>query len=421
MPNITKRLPNNRVTALIMIGLTITLGLTGIYSVSVARGDGQDGEVWVTHQAASKITILHPISVLQGGPVETLTLPTGLGPHITTFSPDGKYAYVSGMSNGDLLIIRADDRQIVSTLHLGPAGTHQAKSSPDGSILLVDQIATRTVFQVTVDESSQTWTVVNSLSLAALGKAPICTIFRDDGLRAYVSLLPSGIAIVDVPSMTLLGTLATDGFIACGMIKSQDGQRIFIASAGSGGHLYQMDMSTDTLLDTGHTLGAGSWHSFNISPNEQVGYGTSPLVDQLQIIDMATGTATPLILNPTPGIGNNQPDAIAVEGNHVYVSLRMSGQLAVVDPIHSTVSYIGLEAPSTSVNPANCGGCALHGVTLRPTIVVSGSSSLLSTRSLALAYLAKLPQKPAIRPSMLPTWGWSCPEHLYTPRPTNNA
>jgi hypothetical protein len=182
-----------------------------------------------------------------------------------------------------------------------------------------------------------------------------------------------------------------------------------------------MDMSTDTLLDTGHTIGAGSWHSFNISPNEKVGYGTSPLVDQLQIIDMATGTTTSLMFNPTPGIGNNQPDAIAVEGNNVYVSLRMSGQLAVVDPMHSTVSYISLEAPSASINPANCAGCALHGVTLRPTNVVSGSTSLPSTSSLAIAYLAKLPQKPLIRPSTLPTWTWSCPEHLYTQRPTNNA
>ena len=28
-----------------------------------------------------------------------------------------------------------------------------------------------------------------------------------------------GIVIVDVPSMTILGTLPTDGFVACGMIK----------------------------------------------------------------------------------------------------------------------------------------------------------------------------------------------------------
>jgi len=28
-----------------------------------------------------------------------------------------------------------------------------------------------------------------------------------------------GIVIVDVPSMKILGTLPTDGFVACGMIK----------------------------------------------------------------------------------------------------------------------------------------------------------------------------------------------------------
>jgi len=58
----------------------------------------------------------------------------------------------------------------------------------------------------------ESWSVVGSLSLAPLAKSPVCTVYRDDGRRAYVSLRPSGIAIVDVPTMTLLGTLPTDGF-----------------------------------------------------------------------------------------------------------------------------------------------------------------------------------------------------------------
>jgi DNA-binding beta-propeller fold protein YncE len=47
------------------------------------------------------------------GARETIDLPSGTGPHITTFSPDGKYAYVSGMGNGDLDVIEAATRQIV--------------------------------------------------------------------------------------------------------------------------------------------------------------------------------------------------------------------------------------------------------------------------------------------------------------------
>ncbi len=192
--------------------------------------------------------------------------------------------------------------------------------------------------------------------------------------------------------MTLLGTIPTDGFIACGMIKSHDGNTVFIASGGSGGHLYLLDTTSDTLIDTGHTLGAGSWHSFNISPNERVGYGTSPGVDQLQIIDLQAGTATPFFLDPTPGVGNDQPDAVAVQGTNVYVTLRMSGKLAVIDAQKLTVSYIDLAPPSISVNPANCMGCALHGVTVRPEPDLTGtntSPSSSSQTSLTSALAAK--------------------------------
>ena len=56
--------------------------------------------------------------------------------------------------------------------------------------------------------------MVGSLLLGSVG-APVCSVFRDDGERAYVSLRPSGIAIVDVPTMKLIDTLKTDGFVAC--------------------------------------------------------------------------------------------------------------------------------------------------------------------------------------------------------------
>ena len=271
------------------------------------------------------------------------------------------------MGNGNLFILRADDRQIVQTLSLGAAGTHQAKPSPDGTVLLVAQIPSQTLIKVAANEAAESWSVAGSLSLVSLGKAPICSVFRDDGQRAYVSLLPNGIAIVDVPTMTLLGTLPTDGFVACGMIKSKKGGTVTIASSGSGGHIYRLDTSTDTLVDAG-TLGAADWHSFNMSPNEKLGYGSSPESDELILVDLTGATAVnigPLALDPTPGAGNDQPDAIAVRGNTVFVSLRAAGKLAIVKPNQGTTAFLDI-SPPTPFNPANCAGCAIHGVTVRP-------------------------------------------------------
>jgi hypothetical protein len=323
--------------------------------------DPGPGELWVTSQGTDRLFIL-PVGECSS--IDAIQLPTGTGPNITTFPPSSQYAYISGMGNGSLLILRADDRQIVQTLSLGPAGTHQAKPSPDGTVLLVAQIPSRTLIKVAANEAAESWSVVGSLSLPA---APVCTVFRDDGQRAYVSLRPSGIAVVDVPTMTLLNILPTDGFVACGMIKSKVSGTVTIASSGGGGHIYRLDTTTDTLSDAG-TLGAADWLGFNMSPNERVGYGSSPQSGQLILVDLSGPAASnlgALTLNPTPGAGDAQPDAIAVRGTTVFVSLGASGKLAIVKANQGTATFLDMFPPTPS-NPANCTSCAIDGVTVRP-------------------------------------------------------
>jgi DNA-binding beta-propeller fold protein YncE len=330
---------------------------------SAARHAAADaGEIWVTNQGAGRLSILDGSRL-----IETVELPPGTGPHITTFSPDGRYAYVGGMGNGDLLILRADDRQVVAALNFGRAGTHQAKPSPDGSVLLVAQVASRSLIKVAADEAAESWNAVGTVLLAPLGKTPVCTVFRDDGQRAYVSLLPSGLAIVDVPSMGLVDVLPTDGFLACGMVKSRDGATVTLAASGGGGHIYRLDTATETLSDAG-VLGAADWHSFNVSPDERTGFGTSPGSDELVVIDLTGATASTIVtlaLDPTPDRGNDQPDAIAVRGDTIYVSLRASGKLAIVDANQRTATYLDVSPPAP-FDPATCAGCAVHGVTVRP-------------------------------------------------------
>jgi hypothetical protein len=345
------------------------------FSASVLAETAQQpdsGELWVTSQGTDRLFIVHG----EGSSIETIPVP-GIGPHIITFSPLGDYAYVSGMRNGDLSILRADDRQVVQTLHLGPTLTHQAKPSPDGSVLLVAQLATMSLIKVAADEAAESWQVVGSLLLGSVG-APVCSVFRDDGERAYVSLRPSGIAIVDVPTMQLIDTLKTDGFVACGMIKSKRGRTVTVASSGGGGHFYRLDTTTDTLVDAG-TVGAADWHSFNMSPNEKVGFGTSPHSDEVILADLTGPVASSigaLPLDPTPGMENDEPDALSVRGNTLFVSLRASGQLAIVKVNQQTTTFLQLSPPAP-FNPVTCGpplpqpptgqgGCAVHGVTVRP-------------------------------------------------------
>jgi hypothetical protein len=175
-----------------------------------------------------------------------------------------------------------------------------------------------------------------------------------------------------------IGTLDTDGFVACGMIKSKRGRIVTVASSGGGGHIYRLDTTTDTLVDAG-TLSAADWHSFNMSPNEKVGFGTSPHSDEIILADLTGPVVSPITalqLDPTPGIGNDEPDALGVRGNTLFVSLRASGQLAIVNVNQQTATFLQLSPPAP-FNPATCGpplpqppngqgGCAIHGVTVRP-------------------------------------------------------
>jgi hypothetical protein len=381
--------------------LILILTLAGAAGIALALGCGQDAivshisssgaqsrreqadvktphELWVTSQDSSVLFIRNFEDL---SPINQIRLPDRAGPHIITFhTPD--FAYVGGMTDGNVYVVDANARQVVKTLKVAPTLAHQVKVSPDGATALVAIIGAKMLTKLLVDEANRRWSIDASLDVgAATGKAPVCTVFRADSKRAFVSLNPSGIAIVDVPTMTYVGQIATDGFIACGMIK-QDADHVVIATTGHGGHIYTLDMNTpETLTDRG-VLGAASWHSFNMTADGTRGFGSSPLSDEVIIIDLTTTPVRNLgsiVFNQMPGVGNNQPDAFGggevIYGNVLPVGLRAAGNVALVNARNLKVrSLINLEPPGP-FNPMTCGpvgaptgsgGCPIHGVTPRP-------------------------------------------------------
>ena len=334
-------------------------------------------ELWVTSQGGNVIFIRNFEDL---SAIDQINLPSGAGPHIITFhTPD--FAYVGGMTDGNVYVIDADARQVVQTLHVAPTLAHQVKVSPDGAVALVSIISTKTLTKILVDEANRSWSLNASLDIGgATGKAPVCAVFRADSKRAFVSLNPSGLAVVDVETMTLVSQIPTDGFIACGMIK-QDADHVVIASAGGGGHIYTLDMTTETLTERG-VLGAASWHSFNMTRDGTLGFGSSPLSDEVIVIDLTTTPVTKLgsiVFDQVPGVGHNQPDAFGggetISGNVLPVGLRAAGNVALVNARTLELRTIVNLEPPAPFNPMTCGpvgpatgpgGCAVHGVTARP-------------------------------------------------------
>jgi hypothetical protein len=156
------------------------------------------------------------------------------------------------------------------------------------------------------------------------------------------------------------------------MIKSADGSRAVLASSGSGGHIYTLDLASGTLTDRG-TLGMADWHSFIMTHDEKLGVGTSPGSDEIVFVDLSVQPVRKLgtlVLSARPGAGSSQPDAVGggelLHGRTLPVSLRAAGQLALVDVADRSVRSYTPIAPPAPFNPMTCQGCAVHGVTSRP-------------------------------------------------------
>ena len=336
---------------------------SGLVLAASSAADGQGasdgGEIWVTAQNTDELKIL-----LGMGGVETVALPTGTVPHTISFSPSGSYAYVSNVGNGDLTVVRADDRTIVATLDLGTTFTHATQASPDGTVLLSANPATGLLTKIVADEQTETWTQVDALNLAAtFGRGPVCVTFRSDGERAYASLFgaPGGIAIVDVPTMTLVGTLPTAGSVSgCGLAHSRDGHTIYLHSAGGTGHFYRLDTRTDTLHeDTGYGPIGVDLHGLAVATNEKTAYITARgVADEIKVLNLSGTDLQTVLIDPRPGIAD-RPDSLAQKGSHLYATVRYSGQVARINTQTGSVEYIDVAPPATT-------GYAVHGIAVRP-------------------------------------------------------
>jgi len=353
---------------LVFVGSVIALnsgpGLIGpgadvAVAAANALNTNEDGEIWVTAQNTNQLKIL-----LGMGGIETVVLPAGTAPHTISFSPDGSYAYVSNIGDGDLIVVRADDRQIVATLNLGTTFTHATKASPDGAVLLSANPSTGMLTKIAADEQAETWTPVASLNLAqATGRGPVCVIFRADGARAYASLFgpAGGIAVVDVPTMTLVGTLPTAGSVSgCGLVNSNDGRTIFLHSAGGTGHFYRLDTWTDTLYeDTSYGAIGSDLHGLAVTANEKTAYITARgVADEIKVLNLSGTDVNTILIDPRPGMAD-RPDSLVRKGSNLYVTVRFSGQVARIKTQTGSVEYINVAPPATT-------GYAVHGIAVRP-------------------------------------------------------
>jgi len=335
--------------ALVVAAATIAVAVPA----ALANSDGE-GELWLPSESGGKVYIVHG-----KGSVETMTASQIQKPHIVTFSAAGELAYVSDVGNGNLNIVDADDRTVAATISGSAFGggpdTHQAKPSPDGSILFVARRALGGTLGKLFKVQAGTWSLLGNIDSTGFGgKFPICTVFSPDGAKAYVSLSSSGVAIVDVATMTVVGQRATNGGIACGMSLAKDGETVFITSNGGAGSttgwFYRLDVDTDTISAGVPVLNSSDLHWNTQSPNGKRIFATARGSDSLKVLSPSGSLLETISLNATAGVLDS-PDGADVKGNNVYVVLKDTGKLAIVKANQATVEYLDIAPAAPNVLP----------------------------------------------------------------------
>jgi YVTN family beta-propeller protein len=285
-------------------------------------------EVWVADQGTNEI---HIIDSATHEIIETIDFnDVGDKPHMLVFDDEGDYAYVANMGSGTVSVIRAEDREVLTTLETGE-GAHAAIPSPDGERVLVANVPARSLSDISVDKENEEFVVERELDLSAVealqneeefpNQNPICLAFTADGKKAYVTLGGGGLVVVDVDELDVIQSFGKSqvGAHGCGTILSPDGKYMF-ANSGSTelAEYYVFDTETDELIFTGETGGIDA-HGVRITKDGKHLWMVNRITDDAAIIDVETFEVVDTInfVGDAPDLVTFSPD-----GSLFYVTLR---------------------------------------------------------------------------------------------------
>lgn len=233
----------------------------------LAARTGQEGgayELWITNQARNLIQVVRDERIVAE---IALDGPTRV-PHIVTFSPDGRYAYLASvglpgmMGTSGVTVIRTTDRTIVATITTGP-GAHEAQVTPDGARVLVSVGGTRSILEVMADLDAERFEPTRALDVglhplvvaAGLEGQPVCIHFYAPG-RAYVGFHHGGAALLDTTALDLLRVYTKEevGPNRCAFLPLPDGRLMIGTGSEAAGGYVVWDPATERFVasvDTG--------------------------------------------------------------------------------------------------------------------------------------------------------------------------
>ncbi|HUP18796.1 MAG TPA: hypothetical protein VM778_02460 [Gemmatimonadota bacterium] len=304
-------------------------------------------EIWGMDQGT------HVIHIFDSSLEEIATIDVGAQgarvPHMVEFSSDHRYAFAANPATGNVAVIHAPDRRVVTLIPTGPR-THHAAVSPDGRTVLVSVIGSPDVpwdgkvVEVNVDLENERFTVGREIVIAedplfAARRAEfqetagaVCLDFTADGRYGYVTLGPGlnegGVVVLDTREFRLVEVFAPGDVNAnCGTILSPDGEQMYLVGGDQEVGVWHV-VDTRTRQPVHHAESGGhDAHGSAMTPNGREYWLVNRVTSNAVIIDPATLE----VVAEIPFVGKT-PDIVAISPDSRYAFITLRGPNPVTMP-----------------------------------------------------------------------------------------
>jgi YVTN family beta-propeller protein len=146
------------------------------------------------------------VSAIQQGADGSWTqtvIPVGKGPEGIELSPNGREVWSAHSRDGGVSIIDVATKKVTQTIPLGTKRSNRIKLTPDGKFALVSDLEAGAL--VVLDAPAR-----REIKRIALGKMPEGILIPPDGTRAFVAVNGDNhVAVVDLKTWTVTKTLQT--------------------------------------------------------------------------------------------------------------------------------------------------------------------------------------------------------------------
>ncbi len=209
---------------------------------------------YVFNDPANRVDILDTISHANTG-LSIDTTPYGNRPFSGSYSPDGRWLYVTLFSSSSVLVISATTHTPVMTIPVGTWPTSIA-FSPDGRYAFVVNQLSNSVSVIDVNRQSITTTI-------PVGSSPYYVAASPCLRKVYVTNTDNNsVSVIDLETLTVTNVI-TGQSTPIGVTFSPQGDRAYVANQGTAA-ISVIDTANESVMATWPVLGA---QPFEIAPS----------------------------------------------------------------------------------------------------------------------------------------------------------